>query len=201
MSTSDRAVRRLGTMVPVCVAALLPACATGQMTLTAKGRPAAVIVLADDPGEVAREAAGVLERHLQQMSGARLDIVSSSQFAKSNKSERSAVFVGMSRFVRNAKVEIEQDRDGNDHYVLRKVGDRLYLAGNDAGQHRGTAYAVYELLQRLGCGWYGPDKLWQVVPTRKTITVGPLDVDERPAFVMRHIWLAGEGGGHELLDA
>ena len=31
------------------------------------------------------------------------------------------------------------------------------LLGNDDLQLTGTTYAAYDLLQRLGCGWYGPD--------------------------------------------
>ena len=197
--------RNIASIFTTCLITLLilalPACSAPPIRLVANGQADAVIVIADDAGKVAREAADVLQRTLHEMSGATLAIHSASQFEKSFDADQPAVLVGMSRAVRQANIEIAQEHDGNDHYVMRTIGNRLALAGNDAGHHRGTAYAVYDLLDRLGCGWYAPGELWQVIPKKKTITVAPLNVSERPAFEMRHIWMVGTITGYDLRDA
>jgi hypothetical protein len=51
-----------------------------------------------------------------------------------------------------------------------------------------SSYAIYELLHRLGCRWYMPSELGEVIPQRTTIEL--VHVDERlaPATVYRDIW-------------
>ena len=63
------------------------------------------------------------------------------------------------------------------------------MIGNDGGRLSGSAYAVYDLLQRLGCGWYGPDPVWHVIPQSPDVAVPMLNVSERPDFAVRHIWM------------
>ena len=53
---------------------------------------------------------------------------------------------------------------------------------------QGTGYAVYDLLQRLGCAWFGKDPLWHVIPKRTTLTIDAMNVDERPDFLKRSLW-------------
>ncbi len=37
-----------------------------------------------------------------------------------------------------------------------------------------------------GCGWFGPDELWQVYPSTQNISVGSLDIVHKPKFTVRH---------------
>ncbi len=54
-----------------------------------------------------------------------------------------------------------------------------------------TSYAIYEILDRLGCRWYLPGEMGEVVPRRKTISLPEMDVSRVPATLYRSIWYAG----------
>jgi len=149
------------------------------------GKPRAVIIVADDANRNTLDAANALQMVVVQMTGARLPIRKATEFHD----EASPVFVGMSPRVRHMGINVAQDKDGIDRYLIRANGQRLVLAGNDAGAFRGSAFAVYDLVQRLGCGWFGPDPVYQVIPHRTTLSVEPLRCNERPAFRMRDIWM------------
>ena len=101
------------------------------------------------------------------------------------------ILVGPSRLTDAMGVKVNQKQDDGDHYIIRTSDDKPWIAlvGNDAGSLRGTIYAVYDLLERLGCGWYAPDPKWHVIPKRETLAIEPLNVDVRPAFKHREIWM------------
>lgn len=151
------------------------------LVLVDEGQPRAVIVLGDDPAPSAREAAAALQKVVRQMTGTELPIQPEGDFSN----EGLPILVGMSKLARKTGIDVTQDREKGDHYVIRANQRLIALVGNDDGELRGSAYAVYDLLQRLGCGWYGPDPIWHVVPKRRTLKVPALNVDERPAFLFR----------------
>jgi len=185
-----------GTWLVVALALVSQETARGDVVLVEKGAPRAVIVTADQPAPAARQAAEAFQKVVAQMTGASLPIQTGSAYA----GEKPAVLVGTSELTRKAGVEVVQDRDGIDEYVIKANDNRVVLAGNDAGVLRGSAYAVYDLLQRLGCGWYGPDPLWQVIPSRETLTVPAMTVTEKPAFKLRDNWVV-RGLDKSLQDA
>ncbi len=55
-----------------------------------------------------------------------------------------------------------------------------------------TSYAVYELLDRLGCRWYMPSDMGDVIPELKTISFPTSDVTEIPGTIYRGIWYADD---------
>ena len=70
------------------------ASAHGQsLVLVEDAQPLAVIVIADKPSKVAKEAAEVMQKIVQQMTTVQLPIQSASEF----KGERAAVLIGMSK--------------------------------------------------------------------------------------------------------
>ncbi len=70
---------------------------------------------------------------------------------------------------------------GEDGFRLVTVADRICVIG---GQSRGTLYGVYELLERhWGCRWYA--SFHSVIPRYDTLTLGPVDDTQVPAFAMR----------------
>ncbi|MHB0935613.1 MAG: DUF4838 domain-containing protein [Armatimonadota bacterium] len=56
-----------------------------------------------------------------------------------------------------------------------------------------ASYAVYEVLDRLGCRWYIPGEMGEVIPSLKTIALEPIDLQAVPGTVARSIWYADEG--------
>jgi len=70
---------------------------------------------------------------------------------------------------------------GPDGFILRAKGGMLVAAGKN---HRGTVYAVYRLLERLGCRFYAREL--EVVPTTAGVTISaPLDVVDSAGFEWR----------------
>jgi len=56
----------------------------------------------------------------------------------------------------------------------------------------GASYAIYELLDRLGCRWFMPGGLGEVVPIRKTIELSALDLARGPSTIFRDLWYVDE---------
>jgi len=156
-----------------------------EFVLVELGQPRAVIVVADDANQNTLDAAHALQTVVSQMTGAQLPVRGAGEFH----GEVALIFVGMSPLARKAGVNVAQDHEGEDRYVIRANRKRMVLVGNDANRFRGSAYAVYDLLQRAGCGWFGPDPVYHVIPHRETLSVKPFHSDERPAFRHREIWM------------
>jgi len=172
---------------------------TRPLAIAMDGQPRAVIVVADDARPITRTAARHFQEIVEQMSGAKLPIRSEKDYD----GKSSSVLIGMSKLAKLKCLDVSQDPEAGDQYVIRSGKDWLALVGNDGGTTTahgsfranegsrlcGSAYAVYDFLQRLGCGWYGPDPLWHVIPQTADIEVPLLQISERPDFAMRHIWM------------
>ena len=161
-----------------------PAPLDEPLIIVEQGDPRAVIVVADKPTESAVQAAEILQGVVQQMSGTLLPIQSESEF----RGEQTAILVGASTRAEKMGVSVEQDYSQGDRYVIRSGPGHIALVGNDDSL-RGSVYAVYDLLERLGCGWYGPDPVWHVIPQRETLLIPAIQADVRPEFLMRDIWM------------
>lgn len=55
-----------------------------------------------------------------------------------------------------------------------------------------TSYAIYDVLDRLGCRWYIPGELGEEIPSLKTIALQQEDKQAVPGTVSRHLWYADE---------
>ncbi|MBM3214384.1 DUF4838 domain-containing protein [Candidatus Poribacteria bacterium] len=76
-------------------------------------------------------------------------------------------------------------------------GDRVSIELPGLFDDQGTAYAVYDFLERFcGVRWYGPSTLNVVVPRAQTLTVEGEDVRRAPAMSYRE----GIGGGWPILQ-
>jgi hypothetical protein len=60
-----------------------------------------------------------------------------------------------------------------EEFLIRSHGGRIYLA---ASTELGLSHAIYALLDRLGCRWYFPGDLWEIVPRSPRLA---LAIDER----------------------
>jgi hypothetical protein len=164
--------------------------------LAKDGKPQATIVVAkaatqpakdDDAAKKVQTAAADLQQYVRKISGAELPIV-----ADDARPEGPLVLVGRSRLTDEMHIEIPSGLTParqEEGFVVRAAGDRLLLAGNDAGPYHGTEYATYDLLERLGVRWFMPGEFGEIVPTRATIDVPDLDVRQKPDFIMRNWWI------------
>jgi tetratricopeptide (TPR) repeat protein len=74
-----------------------------------------------------------------------------------------------------------------DAYAIRTAASGVVLAG---ATHRGTLYAVYDLLERLGVRFFAPnydfyDGHAEALPERETLVVEPIDALEEPSLEYR----------------
>ncbi len=152
------------------------------LTLVDGGQSEYVIVVSSDAIPAEQFAAEELALHLEQMSGAKLPIVTDAGPLPSH-----AVLLGNTRFLQELGVKVDWEQFGKEGYLLRVVGNHLIIAG---GQPRGVLYGVYALLEdHLGCRWFAPDT--NFIPQRKTIELPELNVTGKPAFEYRDPWIYG----------
>ena len=141
----------------------------GEIVLAENGQSPYQIVVADKASPSTKHAAEELQKYLQQMTGAKLPIVSDQQPARpqGDHPRRQCPFARL-------KTGIDVASLGKEGYVIRTVGDNLVIVG---GQLRGNMYGVYGLLEdHLGCRWFTPDV--SRIPKSHAIGDRP---DRRPA--------------------
>jgi hypothetical protein len=51
-----------------------------------------------------------------------------------------------------------------------------------------TSYAIYTLLDQIGCRWFMPGPLGEVLPTSKTVAVSEQDLSTGPYTIYRGVW-------------
>ncbi len=55
-----------------------------------------------------------------------------------------------------------------------------------------TSYAIYELLDRLGCRWYIPSEMGEIIPTMRTLVLHELDFSSAPSTFYRRLAFADD---------
>ena len=93
-----------------------------------------------------------------------------------------------------------------DKEALKQLKWVHVLTANVKGNIRGVYHGVMDVLETLGCGWYTPGSVGEVVPRRPTLTVpDDLDHSEVSDSVNRRLWYGGMGnrvtGGERPLVA
>jgi uncharacterized protein DUF4838/glycosyl hydrolase family 2 len=124
-----------------------------------------------------------LNYHLKKMSGAKLEVVITSD---PKKIETPAIVIGTLANRLGAKPSLKSEL--GESYRL-KINKRMLLIGGESPV--GTAYGIYELLSRLGCDWVMPGPNGEVIPKRSTITIPDLEVEQSPSFAVRSPWYFG----------
>jgi hypothetical protein len=139
-----------------------------SIVLAAGGRAEAEIVVTSSSPEPPLEfAAHELQRYIKEISGAELPLLKQA-------SGGPAVILISKPFGRGP------DPLEEDHYRLNVSPGKLLIQG---ATPRAALFGVYDLLERLGCGWCVPGE--DIIPRRETLQVTKLAVDTRPAFQYR----------------
>jgi len=133
-----------------------------------------------DPG-----AARVLVDWIEKISGARLQIAGQPSEGKP------VIYVGAA--ATRAGLDLG-DIDSPTNEGLRIVSDgkaNILIGGqNDTS----TMKAVCRFLEELGCRFFMDNELGQVYPRQRTVTVGRLNITDKPGLMMRKIWGSQWGG-------
>lgn len=173
-----------------------------HLTLVDKGMPKATIVLMKEaltapaeveaakisevpplPNKIAR-AARELQTYLHKITGTTLPMAGDDQAPTGT-----LILVGKSALTKALDAKIPSGltpQRAEEGYVILAKGDRLLLAGNDAGPYHGTEYAVANFLHRQGVRWYMPGDFGEVVPRRPSIFAAEMEVTSKPDFKLRN---------------
>lgn len=161
----------------------------GAVTLAGGGTSEYTIVVSSQASDPEKLAAEDLQGYLKKISGATLPIEDDSR--KTSPMIRLAV-AGKDDLP--DEFRFAPDDAEHDAFIIRTLGKDLYLVGSN---ERGALYAAYAFLEKhLGCRWssFGIEKdlrkystCEEFVPTRKVITLAPIDETSRAAMKYRGI--------------
>ena len=132
--------------------------------------------------QLLRESVNDLARTLQKMSGARVEVLTSTPAVKD---KRLPIFIGSLAAQKFVTVAQKAPYGQGFRLVASKSGVGLYGETDES-----TSYAIYELLDRLGCRWFMPSEMGEEIPLNKTIVVPVMDFSGAPGTLYRGIWYA-----------
>ncbi len=158
----------------VLLAACELSCAAAPF-LTERGKSAYSICVSGEASPSERRGAAELQKFLEQISGARLAIVTDAQPGRGP-----LILVGRSRELDGRRTGIDFAQLGNEGFALKTQGRDLIIAG---GRQRGTMYGVYAFLEKLGCRWFTREI--SRIPRLESIPLPRLDEIQTPSFEYR----------------
>jgi len=126
--------------------------------------------------ESVKDLAGILRR----ISGAEVEIVAGSP---PDGDKRVPILIGDLAAERLGKPQKSYPSGQGFRIVVSERG--VGLAGES---DLATSYAIYALLDQLGCRWYMPTALGEVLPATKTIALKAQDVSTGPYTIYRGLW-------------
>jgi hypothetical protein len=200
-------VTRLGLFLAFLAFGGASGVAAERFVVARDGRPAATIIVAAAPTDVAAFAAQEIQYHVQRITGAVLPIRLDAE-----KVEGMRIIVGPSAAANQFGAVADNLKD--QEYLIEFRKNTLILLGKDAPQRtrvdqakgwaqptgprlpappmfdeQATSYAVHDFLERFcNVRWFGPGELEMVTPTSATLAVEPKDVRRAPGFMYRHPW-------------
>ncbi len=199
-------MQSLRVSVPLLAVALLASgalrgvAAPSDLALAVKGKVNCVIVvpegtMADDIAlprgaaileqipevrrRLQRDSVRDLARCLAEMSGADIEIVE----MLPQKDRRIPIYIGPTAEKIFGPVGISKAGT----FGFRVVADGKRGIGLYGESGHGTSYAIYELLHRLGCRWFMPTELGEVIPKQPTVMVPVMNEKRAPATEYRSI--------------
>jgi len=160
---------------------------TEAFVMVREGRPVCFIVLSEDASPAECYAAKELSFHIKSMTGA---VIPSRVMAYGDiPSTGRSVLLGQGDWMQNPRFSgslEDMKLLGDQGVVIRSYSEdepEVLLIGSKSA--RGTLYAVYELLRRIGVRWYTHDITGY--PEKKTINLGDIDIGDIPCFDIRGI--------------
>ena len=122
--------------------------------------------------------------YLEKMSGAKIEVVAGPPAAES---KTVPILIG----------SLAQNAFGPPGKTFPyKQGFRIVVGDEGVGllgeSDLATSYAIYEILDELGCRWFMPSEQGEVIPSVKTIALAERDASLTPGTIYRGIWYADD---------
>lgn len=137
---------------------------------------------AETQRRVLRESVKDLAHYLGKMSETQVDII---EGGPAPKDKRLPIFIGSLARQKLGAVTTKTVSGQGFQVIVRPQAIGLFGESDHA-----TSYAIYEVLDRLGCRWFLPSELGESIPVSKTITLPVMDFNGAPGTLFRHIWYA-----------
>lgn len=174
------------SLVMLCLIVVPVSAAETGIVLAKNGVTAYSIVVAENATETEVNAAGVLEDHLQQITGADFTVIRDSEEESDYE-----IVVGVTN--REEANPVDRSELGDEGVRIFTDGKKLFLTG---GEKRGAIYAVYTFLEEfLGCRWFTksipltPDRGdCIVIPEIPELVLEEIDYTYVPPFVLRQTY-------------
>ncbi|MCM8827925.1 MAG: DUF4838 domain-containing protein [Candidatus Omnitrophica bacterium] len=152
------------------------------------GQSFSVIVVAANATAEELFAAEQLRSTLRRMTGVGIELRRDHEAAFDP--QKLIISVGLTRYLTKAlrqEMRIGEKLSSldpwNDAFVIAKTPDVLFLAGH---RDQGTIFAVFELMESLGCRWFFGNDAGIVIPTdMKTIEIEDCHIIKKPDFAIR----------------
>ena len=188
----------------ICVGTVLLANASiaraagSELVIASNGRARAIIVVSAQAESHEKQAADDLAKYIGLMCGAQPKIANTQEAIAAAMAGKTPVLV-VGQEALKAKPELRgvlgrvlkrKPHLRTDGIVLRREGNRVYLAGNNEMSHY---FAVAELLRRWGCRWYMPTDFGECIPEQRNLTIGELDYAYSSPFEIRSYWISWLG--------
>ncbi len=146
--------------------------------LARNGKAQLPIVIADDASDRVRASAKTLADYLQRITQAEFSITTR---------QTQAIHLGVPDDFSGqdfAKQFDSRSITRREEYLLRSDARGLWLVG---ATELAVEHAVWDLLHRLGYRHFFPGEAWEVVPTRRDMSI-EVDTFESPDYLARRIW-------------
>ncbi len=180
-------------LISVVLVMLISAANVNGIEITKDGRPVTAIIVPDQALRPTKLAAEELQTHIKLASGAKLAIY---QEGSKPRGFSGLIYIGPCKAAFAAKVARKKPQV--NYFAGKTVGNDLFLFGDDRDvrpemkslleymryMHSGSAFAVYEFLERiLNVRWLWPGDLGVKIDKKKNITVTSLDFSGQPKFI------------------
>ncbi len=168
--------------------AMSPFAALAFTVFDSDGTPNARIFLKPEEDPLVEEAASELASFLQRMNG-KVAQIQKTASAKSVPSGSGVIALG--KLADELGLAMNRHSAARDGFRYKVDHARLLLVGETP---QGVLHGAYDLLERLGCGWFAPGTIGEVVPSiRKATLPDSLDYTGLSDSVNRRFWYGGKG--------
>jgi len=177
-------------LLACCAAAFgLPAPAAFALELIKDGRSEARVYAKVGAPDLVQDAATQLGAILSKMSGAEIPVA---RVAGSAEIDPAMPAIVLDALAADLGLKMEKASRARDGFRYKVDGKRLLLVGESP---RGVYHGVFDLLESLGCGWYTPGAVGEVIPSRPTVALPDgLDHCEVSDSINRRFWYGGKNG-------
>ncbi len=149
---------------------------TKPLKITNNGSSAYVIVIPVEATETEQQAAELMQRYIERISGCLIGIVTDD--AKPVKTE---IAIGFTNRLQAGETATLKTAMAPDEFRVITEGKKLIIIG---GSHKGAYYGVVDILEKqFGCRFYSPEA--EFVPQNKTILLTPLNYSDKPVNTLR----------------